>query len=89
MVQKKISNKKRAKKAEKIAGREEVLEFLTRLLRGEIKQSNLNKDGSLSEVEPGLKERLKAAELLGKGCGAFEGEELNPEDLTLELKILE
>ncbi len=39
-----------------IAGRTEILRYLTRLLRGR---------------DTGERERLRAAELLGKGCGLF------------------
>ncbi|MEG1501398.1 MAG: hypothetical protein RR396_05515 [Clostridiales bacterium] len=76
----------------KIAKDKEVLEFLTRLLRGEVGEEIYGKDGKAAYQEPGLRERLKAAELLGKGCGAFnqkeEAKDALKDDFQVEIKIL-
>lgn len=76
-----------------IAGEKEVLEFLSGLLRGDITEKVKAKDGTMAETEPGLRERLRAAELLGKRCGAFEAME-RPEEspnavFTVEIKVVE
>ena len=60
-----------------MADRTEILQFLTGLLRGE-----------LAENEKSVRERLKAAELLGKGCGAFEPEITEKPPLKVEIEIL-
>lgn len=56
--------------SEKIASQEEILEFLTAIVRGEKTEEVLIGVGkgaqSISDIEVSAKERLKAAELLGK-----------------------
>ena len=58
------------KEAELIAGQDEVLKYLTSVMRGKSESSVLARqdDGSEQVIEkkPDEKERLKAAELLGK-----------------------
>lgn len=60
---------------EKTAGAQEVLEYLTSVMRGESSSSVLSLcgDGCQEVVEkpPDEKERLKAAELIGKRYGLF------------------
>ena len=76
----------------RIAGEKEVLEYLSGLLRGDITEKGKAKDGKMAEIEPGLRERLRAAELLGKRCGAFEAKERaeeSPEAFTVEIKVVE
>ena len=68
---------RRKKSPAAVANRAEVLQFLTGLLRGD-----------LSENEKGVRERLKAAELLGKGCGAFEVEATEMPELKVEIEIV-
>lgn len=59
----------------KIADAQEVLEYLTRVLRGEETDEVLRSNGDYSQVVDVLrastKERLKAAELLGKRYGMW------------------
>lgn len=83
--------KKTVKNKEPVASRVEVLHFLTGLLRGELHETSVGKDGSLVENEPGLRERLRAAELLGKGCGAFEAGEREgeTEDWKIQIEVLD
>lgn len=84
--------KRKTKNGEPVAGRTEVLQFLTGLLRGEVHETSVAKDGSLVENEPGLRERLRAAELLGKGCGAFSADEREgaaEEDWKIEIEVLD
>lgn len=57
-----------------IATAEEVLEYLTRVARGEEKEYKMvmiNGERKLIEVNPDLRERTKAAELLGKRYALF------------------
>lgn len=60
----------------KIASAEEVLEYLTRVVRGEEKEKTVIYSKETSEaievdVTPDLRERTKAAELLGKRYAIF------------------
>ena len=63
----------------RIAKAEEVMEYLTRMMRGEeveeVVSTESKKDGSYKPVKvtkiPGAKDRLKAAELLGKRYRLF------------------
>ncbi|MCM1234893.1 MAG: terminase small subunit [Ruminococcus flavefaciens] len=61
--------------SEKIADATEVLEYLTSVMRGEHKEEIplMCGDGmqTLADKEVGAKERLKAAELIGKRFGLF------------------
>lgn len=61
--------------SEKLADVKEVIEYLTSVLRGESRSSVLSLCGDgcqeVIEKEPDEKERLKAAELLGKHFGMF------------------
>lgn len=60
---------------ERIASAEEVLEYLTRVMRGEEKEKLLEGSGedekTIIEAPPSIKERTKAAELLGKRYALF------------------
>ena len=62
-------------RAENVADAQEVMEYLTSVLRGESKSSVLCLcgDGAQDVIEkhPDEKERLKAAELLGKRYGLY------------------
>ena len=59
----------------RIASAEEVLEYLTKVMRGEEKEKLLeyNEEGeeTIISVPPSIKERTKAAELLGKRYALF------------------
>lgn len=57
-----------------IANAEEVLKFLTHVMRGETKEQvvlRVGGDQQLTMVEVSARERLKAAELIGKRYGMF------------------
>ena len=60
---------------EKVASITEILEFLTSVMRGECKEQTLRLVGegvqTISPIDVSAKERLKAAELLGKRYGLF------------------
>ncbi|MCY9539220.1 terminase small subunit [Paenibacillus alvei] len=57
-IQKYIKERLAEKEAERVASQDEVLEFLTQVMRGEVKDQ--------LGLETPVKERSKAAELLGK-----------------------
>ena len=56
--------------SEKIATQEEVLTYLTSVMRGEMQEQTLRSIGELgqtiTDIDVGAKDRIKAAELLGK-----------------------
>lgn len=59
----------------KTADAQEVLEYLTAVMRGQHKEQTLQLVGegvqSIADIDVSAKERLKAAELLGKRYGLF------------------
>lgn len=54
-----------------IASQEEVLSYLTSVLRGEQTEQVIVNGGEVIDVAVGAKDRIKAAELLGKRYGAW------------------
>ncbi len=69
-----INEQASQKDRERIASQDEVLEFLTSIVRGQIKESLpvvLQRDFEMIDKTPSIKDRLKAAELLGKRYGLF------------------
>ena len=86
-VQKYINDRMQKIHNEKTANAQEVVEYLTSVLRGQSTSSVLARDeiGAERVIEkpPDEKERLKAAELLGKRYGLFK------EAVDLEVKVSE
>lgn len=56
---------------QRIAGAQEVMEMLTSVMRGELKEETTVAEIGVVEVAPAMSNRLKAAELLGKRYGMF------------------
>lgn len=54
-----------------VASVQEVLEMLTSVMRGELKEETTVAEIGIVEVAPAMSSRLKAAELLGKRYGIF------------------
>lgn len=79
------------KTSELIASQDEVLKYLTRVMRGESQSSVLARTELGSEVPidkaPDEKERLKAAELLGKRYGLFTERVESDVDMNLNIKV--
>lgn len=57
-------------KSERTADAQEVLEYLTGVMRGDEKEEVMTEDG-VAYREPSVKDKLKAAELLGKRHALF------------------
>lgn len=73
---------------EAIANQSEVLKFLTSIMRGEQTEQTLISDGSeqgqrITNIEVSAKDRIKAAELLGKRYGTWTDKVDLSSDLTL------
>lgn len=56
---------------EAIATQKEVQEFFTSVLRGEVKEEVVSNNGKILEVPASTKDRLKAAECMGRAYGMF------------------
>ena len=69
--------------SEKTADMTEVMEYLTSVMRGEQTESVAISKGVFSGVEVSAKDRIKAAELIGKRNGAW----TDKKELTGDLKI--
>lgn len=72
--------------SKRIATQEEVLEYLTLVMRGEVGGGSLKGIGEgaqvvIDDMPPTVAERTKAAELLGKRYGTFK-ERVEVEDVT-------
>lgn len=83
------------KESELIAGQNEVLKYLTSVLRGESQSTEIVVEGcgdGISEArtiqkEPSEKDRLKAAELLGKRYGLYTEKIDQQVDMDLNISI--
>ncbi|MGO1442577.1 MAG: terminase small subunit [Lactobacillus delbrueckii] len=51
----------------------EIMEELTSIARGELKEERLDKDGNVVETRPLFADRLKAMDMLGKRYGMWNG----------------
>ena len=78
---------------EKTADAQEVLEYLTAVMRGEHTEQTLQLVGdgvqTITDIDVSAKERLKAAELIGKRYGMFKdnvGIDLEPVVIVNDLK---
>lgn len=68
-----INEKMQALDAEKTMQIKEIMEELTSIARGEIKEERLDKDGNIVETRPLFADRLKAMDMLGKRYGMWNG----------------
>lgn len=72
MVQEYIREQQDKMHRDKIASAEEIQEFLSRVMRGELEEIVVSSSGKAVEVPAGLKDRLKAADMLSKANGTYE-----------------
>ena len=92
-IKKYIEQRMAEKEAELIADQDEVLKYLTSVLRGESQSTEIVVEGTgdgcsearTIEKNPSEKDRLKAAELLGKRYGLYT--EKIETDVDMELNI--
>lgn len=68
-----INEKMDALDKEKTMQIKEIMEELTSIARGEIKEERLDKDGNIVETRPLFTDRLKAMDMLGKRYGMWNG----------------
>lgn len=85
-----IENRMAEKESELIAGQDEVLQYLTAVMRGEDKEERLttNALGEVETIETVVQgNRLKAAEMLGKRYGLFTEKVEQNVDMDLNINI--
>lgn len=65
-----IDNRMEKLKSERVADQQEIMEYLTSIMRGEHKEETLRGIGegaqTIDEIDVSAKDRIKAAEMLGK-----------------------
>lgn len=83
-----IAERMKALEDKAIAKQEEVLEYLTSVMRGEQQEETLIWQGqgeqSITNIEVSAKDRIKAAELLGKRYGIW----TEKQDITVDVPVL-
>lgn len=95
VIQNYISERMKQKESSLIATQDEVLQYLTSVLRGESRTTDIVLVGmgdgyqEVQEVEkkPSEKDRLKAAELLGKRYGLYTDKVSADVDMSLDISI--
>lgn len=90
-IQEYIQNRMAEKEAKLIADQDEVLKYLTAVLRGDSSAHVLARDETGAECviqkPPDEKERLKAAELLGKRYSLFTDKVQQEVDMDLNITV--
>lgn len=71
----------------KIADMKEIMEYLTSVLRGEQTESVATAKGIYEDVEVSAKDRIKAAELIGKRYGAWTDKKEINGDLKIDIGV--
>lgn len=66
-----ISKTMNERHSDAIATQKEIQEFFTSVLRGEVKEEAVSNSGKILEVPASTKDRLKAAECMGRAYGMF------------------
>lgn len=85
-----IDNRLAELESEKIADQSEILQFLTSIMRGEQTEQTLRGLGDgfqdITDIDVGAKDRIKAAELLGKRHQMW-SEKLDITQRTIEISV--
>ena len=71
--------------SEKTADMTEVMEYLTSVMRGEQTESVATAKGIYEDVEVSAKDRIKAAELIGKRHGAWTDKKVISGDVQIDV----
>lgn len=66
-----ISKTMNKRHSDAIATQEEIQQFFTAVVRGEVKEEVVSNNGKILEVPASTKDRLKAAECMGRAYGMF------------------
>lgn len=73
--------------SEKTADMTEVMEYLTSVMRGEQTESVATAKGVYEDVEVSAKDRIKAAELIGKRHGAWTDKKVISGDVQIDVEM--
>lgn len=73
--------------SEKTADMTEVMEYLTSVMRGEQTESVATAKGIFEDVEVSAKDRIKAAELIGKRNGAWTDKKELSGDISIDIGV--
>lgn len=73
--------------SEKTADMTEVMEYLTSVMRGEQTESVATAKGVCEDVEVSAKDRIKAAELIGKRHGAWTDKKVISGDVQIDVEM--
>lgn len=85
-----IADRMAEKEKDRIASQDEVLEFLTQVLRGEVTEQvpvTLMKEFQIIDKAPSIKDRTKAAELLGKRYALFTENMNHSGDMNITIHV--
>ncbi|ANQ88974.1 terminase small subunit [Staphylococcus pseudintermedius] len=86
-----IDNRLAQLKKESIADQDEILQYLTSVMRGESTEQILRNVGEgyqdIDNIDVGAKDRIKAAELLGKRYMMWNGKQVESQESKLETLI--
>ncbi|KRL40721.1 terminase small subunit [Liquorilactobacillus nagelii] len=82
-----LTNKLKELDSAKVADMKEVMEYLTSVLRGEQTETVATAKGLYDDVEVSAKDRIKAAELIGKRYGAWTDKKEINGDLTIDIGV--
>ncbi|MFB3204554.1 terminase small subunit [Staphylococcus pseudintermedius] len=86
-----IDNRLAQLKKESIADQDEILQYLTSVMRGESTEQILRNVGEgyqdIDNIDVGAKDRIKAAELLGKRYMMWNGKQAESQESKLETLI--
>ncbi|MFK8243860.1 MULTISPECIES: terminase small subunit [unclassified Facklamia] len=89
-IQEYIGQRLELLESEKIASQDEVLQYLTSIMRGEQTEQTLRGLGEgvqdITEIDVGAKDRIKAAELLGKRYGMW-SDKVDITQRTVEITV--
>lgn len=87
MIKAEIERRNAEIKSKKTADMTEVMEYLTSVMRGEQAESVATAKGVFTNVEVSAKDRIKAAELIGKRNGAWTDKREVSGDLNIDIGV--
>ena len=94
-IQRYLTDRLESKRSEQIAKQDEILEFLTKGMRGELKEETIVtvgegegfSDTKIVEKQIAIKDSIKCAELLGKRYGLYTDKVEQHVDMDLNINI--
>lgn len=87
MIKAEVERRNAEIRSQKTADMTEVMEYLTSVMRGEQTESVATAKGVFTNVEVSAKDRIKAAELIGKRNGAWTDKKEVSGDLNIDIGV--